>query len=190
MLVASGRVTGVRLGSGEELVAERVVIAGGAWTAPLLQKLGVRIDIRPVKGEMLLYQVAPGMIHAVVQDHGRYAVPRRDGHLLFGSTLVEAGYDDATTEEARVELMAAAAALVPALATAPLVTHWAGLRPGSPDGIPSIGEIPGISGLYVNAGHYRNGVLMAAASARLLADLMLGREPIVSPEPYRVSAGA
>jgi glycine oxidase len=190
VLVASGRVTGVRLGSGEELVAERVVIAGGAWTAPLLQKLGVRIDIRPVKGEMLLYQVAPGMIHAVVQDHGRYAVPRRDGHLLFGSTLVEAGYDDATTEEARVELMAAAAALVPALATAPLVTHWAGLRPGSPDGIPSIGEIPGISGLYVNAGHYRNGVLMAAASARLLADLMLGREPIVSPEPYRVSAGA
>lgn len=186
VLVVGDRVTGVRLTSGEEIHAERVVIAGGAWTAPLLQKLGMQLDIRPVKGEMLLYRVAPGMIRAVVQDHGRYAVPRRDGHLLFGSTLAEAGYDDTPSAEGRAELMAAASTLIPSLASAPLVAHWAGLRPGSPDGIPFIGEVPGASGLYVNAGHYRNGVLLAAASARLLADLMCSREPIVSPEPYRI----
>lgn len=190
LLISGGRIAGVRMANGEELHAAQVLVAGGAWTAPLLRKIGVRLDIRPVKGEMLLYRVDPGMIRAVVQDHGRYAVPRRDGHLLFGSTLVEAGYDDTATAEARAELMAAAAALIPALASAPLLTHWAGLRPGSPRGIPSIGEVPGVPGLYVNAGHYRNGVLMAAASARLLADLMVGREPIVAPEPYRISVVA
>ncbi|MDX9741034.1 MAG: glycine oxidase ThiO [Gammaproteobacteria bacterium] len=190
LLVAGDRITGVRMADGEELQAERVVVAGGAWTAPLLKRIGVDVDVRPVKGEMLLYRSTPGLIRAVVQDHGRYAIPRRDGHLLFGSTLAEVGYDDAATAEARSELAAAAALLIPALASAPLLTHWAGLRPGSPRGIPSIGEVPGVPGLYVNAGHYRNGVLMAAASARLLADLMIGREPIVAPEPYRISVDA
>lgn len=184
LLVSGGRGGGVRLAGGAELHAERVVVAGGAWTAPLLEPAGIALAVRPVKGEMLLYRAAPDLVRSVVQDHGRYAVPRRDGHLLFGSTLEEAGYDDATTVEARAELALAAAALVPALGSLTPVSHWAGLRPGSPRGVPSIGEVPGVDGLYVNAGHHRNGVLMAAGSARLLADLILGRTPIVPPGPY------
>ena len=72
----------------------------------------------------------------------------------------------------------------PALADAEVVGHWAGLRPGSPEGIPNIGEVPGYSGLWLNCGHFRNGLVLAPASCQLLADLMLGREPIVDPAPY------
>jgi glycine oxidase len=73
---------------------------------------------------------------------------------------------------------------VPALAQHPVEQQWAGLRPGSPRGIPSIGAVPGVEGLYVNTGHFRNGLLLAPASARLLADLIVGRAPLVDPSPF------
>jgi len=98
--------------------------------------------------------------------------------------MEEVGFDKAVTRDARQELAAAAEALVPALAKVPLERHWAGLRPGSPDGIPYIGPHPHIEGLYLNSGHFRNGVVMAPASAHLLADLMLGRRPILNPAPF------
>ena len=71
-----------------------------------------------------------------------------------------------------------------AAAEAEVVGHWAGLRPGSPEGIPYIGPVPGHEGLWLNCGHYRNGLVLAPASCRLLADLLLGREPIIDPAPY------
>jgi glycine oxidase len=78
--------------------------------------------------------------------------------------------------------------IVPALADYPVEHHWAGLRPGSPEGIPYIGEVPGVRGLHVNAGQYRNGLVLAPASTRLMADLLLKRRPIIDPAPYRLSA--
>jgi glycine oxidase len=101
-----------------------------------------------------------------------------------GSTLEYTGFDKSTTEEALASLRASAAELLPALAKAEAVGHWAGLRPGSPDGIPYIGELESHPGLWLNCGHFRNGLVLAPASCRLLADLMLGREPIVDPRPY------
>ncbi len=184
LLVADGRVHGVRTASGAVIEADCVIVAGGAWSGELLAALGIRSDIRPVKGQMLMYRTAPGTVRSILQSEGRYAVPRRDGHVLFGSTLEDAGFDAATTDEAREALAAAAAAMLPMLATAPLVRHWAGLRPGSGKGIPAIGAVPGCEGLFVNAGHFRNGVLLALASARLLTDLLLGRQPIVDPAEY------
>jgi glycine oxidase len=118
---------------------------------------------------------------------GRYVIPRNDGRILAGSTLEEAGYDKTTTAEARESLYDSALRIIPALAECPVEHHWAGLRPGSPDGIPFIGAVPGIGGLHVNAGHYRNGLVLAPASTRLLVDQLLGRTPIVDPEPYRLS---
>lgn len=184
VIVANGRVRGVRMQSGETIETECVIVAGGAWSGELLAPLGVATGIRPVKGQMLLYRGAPGLLRTVLQDHGYYAVPRRDGQILFGSTLEDAGFDGSTSAAARAELSAAAAALAPALAGLPLLRQWAGLRPGSPEGVPSIGPVPGIEGLHLNVGHYRNGVLLAPGSARLLADLMLGRAPIVPPAAY------
>ena len=88
------------------------------------------------------------------------------------------------TEAARQELLSAADEIIPGLLEYPIVNHWAGLRPGTSEGIPYISEHPEVKELYVSAGHFRNGVVMGPASARLLADIMLKREPILDPAPY------
>ncbi len=182
-----GRVRGIETSTGA-FEAERVVVAGGAWSADLLAPLGVDIDIRPVRGQMLLYRATPGLLSRIVIEQGHYLIPRRDGHVLAGSTLEEAGFDKSTTVDARVALARFAEGLAPALAGVEVVRQWAGLRPGSPSGIPYIGAVPGIGGLYVNAGHYRNGVLLAPGSARLLSDILLRESRIVDPAPYAVRA--
>lgn len=167
---------------------DKIVVATGAWSGELLATLGLSLPVEPVKGQMILYKCEPGFLPSMVLAKGRYAIPRRDGHILVGSTLEHEGFDKTPTDVARESLQASAEELIPALAKQPIVGHWAGLRPGSPDGIPFIGPVPGFEGLWLNCGHYRNGLVLAPASCRLLADLMLGREPIVDPTPYAPSA--
>jgi glycine oxidase len=186
-LVEGGRVRGVRTNSGD-LHADQVVICAGAWTAPLLEDLGKQPDIQPVRGQMILFHARPGQISHITLYRERYVIPRRDGRILVGSTLEHEGFNKATTAEAKEALYRAAVELFPLLKHTPIEDHWAGLRPSSPRGIPFIGAYPGITGLYLNAGHYRNGVVTGPASARLVADLMLGREPIIDPAPYGLGA--
>jgi glycine oxidase len=183
LLIRGGRVTGVRTAQGV-YAADVVVVAAGAWSGRLLTEQAVRPEIRPVRGQMLLFRGPPGLVSRVILGPRHYVIPRRDGRVLVGSTMEEAGFDAGTTAVAREELLAAAVGLVPALADCPLERHWAGLRPGSPDGVPYICEHPEVAGLYLNSGHFRNGVVMAPASARLLADLVSGRAPILDPTPY------
>lgn len=189
LLHRGGRILGVQL-AGEELGADVVVIASGAWSSGLLSDLdeqtATRCEIRPVRGQMLLFKGPLGLISRIILDHRHYVIPRRDGRVLVGSTMEEAGFDKTTTTEARIELMEAAYRLIPVLADVPLEHHWAGLRPGSPTGVPYIGEHPGIAGLFINSGHFRNGVVMGPASARLLVDLIQGRSPILNPQPYAI----
>lgn len=179
----SGRICGVQTDRGE-LRAEHVVLAAGAWSGELLSALGLDLPVQPVKGQMILYKCAPSFLTSMVLAKGRYAIPRKDGHVLVGSTLEFAGFDKTPTSEALVSLQASAEALLPGLAHAEVVGHWAGLRPGSPEGIPFIGELPEHPGLWLNCGHYRNGLVMAPASCELLKNLMLGEVPIVDPRPY------
>ena len=178
-----GRVTGVHTAQGD-MHADQVVLAAGAWSGELMKTLGIELPVVPVKGQMILYKCAEDFLPAMVLANGRYAIPRRDGHILIGSTLEHAGFDKTPTDEALASLQASAIELLPALADAEVVGHWAGLRPGSPEGIPFIGPVPDHDGLWLNCGHYRNGLVLAPASCQLLADLMLGREPIVDPAPY------
>lgn len=178
-----GRISGVETSQGL-IEADQVVLAAGAWSGELLAKLGLALPVEPVKGQMILYKCADDFLPSMVLANGRYAIPRKDGHILVGSTLEYAGFDKTPTDEALASLQASAVALLPALADAEVVGHWAGLRPGSPEGIPYIGEVPEYPGLWLNCGHFRNGLVLAPASCQLLADLMLGREPIVDPAPY------
>ena len=177
------RVNGVRTEQGD-FIADSVVLAAGAWSGELLAKLGLQLPVEPVKGQMILYRCAPNFLSSMVLAKGRYAIPRRDGHILIGSTLEHAGFDKTPTGEALSSLRASAEELIPALAGRELVNHWAGLRPGSPQGIPFIGEVPGHQGLWLNTGHYRNGLVLAPASCQLLADLMQKRSPIIEAAPY------
>lgn len=178
-----GQVTGVRC-EGAVMAADKVVICGGAWSGEIARQLGIELPVRPVKGQMLLFRAAPGLLRQVVLWDGYYLIPRRDGRILIGSTLEETGFDKQTTDEARELLTQQAFRILPALKNHPIEHHWAGLRPGSPDGVPFIGPVPGLEGLYVNAGQYRNGVVTGLASARLLKNLVLDEAPILAPGCY------
>lgn len=181
---SQNRICGVRTEVGE-IHADQVVLTAGAWSGELLATLGLALPVQPVKGQMILFKCADDFLPAMVLARTRYAIPRRDGHILVGSTLEHAGFDKTPTEQALASLKASAEELLPALQGAEVVGHWAGLRPGSPEGIPFIGPVASHPGLWLNCGHYRNGLVLAPASCQLLADLMLGREPIVDPAPYR-----
>ena len=182
-IARQGRVLGVRTAEGE-LYGNQVVLAAGAWSALLLADLGISLPVEPVKGQMILYKGSPGQLSVMVLAKGRYAIPRRDGHILVGSTLEFENFDKTPTASARTSLQASAVELLPELARSQIVGHWAGLRPGSPEGIPFIGPVPGYSGLWLNCGHYRNGLVLAPASCRLLADLITGRQPIIDARDY------
>jgi glycine oxidase len=182
------RVTGVTTVQGKFYPASHVVIANGAWSGKLLQQMQIDLPIRPVKGQMILLKPAAVLLQHIVLSDGRYLIPRADGHIVVGSTVEEAGFDTAPTAAALLELQNFAQQLLPVLATASLERQWAGLRPGCGEGIPYIGAHPQIRGLYVNAGHFRNGIVMAPASAELLAELLTGRKPHIDPQPYALTA--
>ena len=190
-IVERARVTGIvstenrveRLDTSEgSFAAEHYVVAAGAWSKKLLGNQGLQLDIKPVRGQMLLYRAQPGMLRHIILQNGAYLIPRDDGHILAGSTLEDVGFDKATTEEARVALHARALGMLPQLAEAEFIQHWAGLRPGSPGNIPTIARHPQFENLYINSGHFRYGVTMAPASAQILANRLFNRE-----QPFDVS---
>jgi len=181
-----GRLQRLRTSIGA-LPAERCIVAAGAWSAALLKSTGVMLDHAPVKGQMLLLRPPAPLISRIILNEGYYLIPRRDGRILVGSTQEQTGFDKSISAVAHAELRAAAQRMVPALADAEVEHHWAGLRPGSPQGVPIIDQHPEIRGLYICTGHFRNGLAMAPASARLLADGVLGRSPILDPAPYRLT---
>jgi glycine oxidase len=186
-LCGSGKLAAVSTSQGR-FAADQFVIATGAWSGVALPGMDGVPNVRPIRGQMLLFKLEPGALETILFRNGLYLIPRRDGHLLVGSTLEDAGFDKSTDADTRRHLHAEAAELLPALAGMQPVQHWAGLRPGSPDNIPVIDRHPDFDNVFVNTGHYRYGVTMAPASAELLVDLMEGRTPALDPAPYRWQA--
>ena len=181
---ADGRVVGLDT-TGGRIGADVVVICAGAWSAGLLIGLGAEPPgIRPVRGQMLAFTAPRGLLERIVLTEDHYLIPRTDGTVLAGSTVEDAGFDAAPTGAGRAELFDAATRLLPPLAEAQVAAHWAGLRPGSDDGIPTIAPHPALAGLWINAGHFRNGIVTAPASAELAADQVAGRVPALDPSPY------
>lgn len=175
----------VEAGRHGRLQAPEVVIAAGAWSARLLSGLGVQLPVSPVRGQILWYLLPRPVLKRVLIHRGHYLIPRHEGVVLAGSTVEDVGFDSSTTEAAAGTLRAAAAGMVPLLGTLAVQGQWAGLRPGSPDGIPIIGPVAGLEGLWVNTGHFRNGVQLAPASAELLAAMMTGAGCAIDPAPFR-----
>ena len=189
--LAQNRITNINTTLGQFNV-NQLVISAGAWTGQLFRKLfpwimGDVPKIAPVKGQMLLFEAQPETLRTMVLDGDQYLIPRHDGKILAGSTVEQNGFNKTTTIEARNRLNEFALNLLPALKNAPLIHHWAGLRPGTEQGIPYIGKHPEISNLSINAGHFRNGLVLGPASAQLMVDLVLGRPTAVAAEPYQLS---
>jgi glycine oxidase len=180
--VVGGRVTGVvaRVGGmAETIAATHVVVAAGAWTERLAAPLGLHVETRPIRGQIVLLRLERQVLGRVVNRGLDYLVPREDGRLLVGSTLEDAGFDRATTPDTIERLRGVARDLLGDVADAAVERAWAGLRPGSVDGLPTIGRVPGVANAYVAAGHFRAGIHQSAGTAVLVADLVTGRQPAV-----------
>jgi len=182
--IQNGKITGLRSERGI-ISADCFLLAAGAWSGQLGTQAGLQIKVEPVRGQMLLLKGEPGLLRRMVLSDSHYLIPRRDGRILVGSTLEYVGFDKSVTDEATRELERAAEDIYPGiLGRCEIETQWAGLRPGSPEGVPYIGMHPEIDNLFVCSGHFRNGFVLGPASARLAADLVLGREPVLEPGVY------
>ncbi|MBV8343877.1 MAG: glycine oxidase ThiO [Candidatus Eremiobacteraeota bacterium] len=158
------------------VAAGAIVNACGAWAG--------RVDgvpahcappVAPIKGQMIALAAPIGLVRRPTWVPGAYLVPRDDGRLLIGATVESAGFDERITAAGVHELLHAALAAAPALRDFAITESWAGLRPGTPDGLPFLGRTP-LEGLLLATGHYRNGILMAPATARSIADAVEGRD--------------
>ncbi len=178
-----GRAVGVDL-DGETLRADAVVIAAGSWSG-LVQ--GVSLDprvVRPARGQMVQLQTRlPLFSHVLFSDKG-YVIPRADGRVIVGSTLEFAGFEKHVTAEGLHRILSLAMEICPALASAPVQETWAGLRPYTDDHLPILGAGP-LPGLFLATGHFRNGILLAPITAKLLAQAVLGETPSVDLAPFR-----
>lgn len=169
----------------KKFYAGTTVVTSGAWSHQLLSKTLVSGPIWPIRGQMLLYKPGPQLLNTIVLSGNKYLIPRKDGHILVGSTLEDVGFDKTTTEHACTELRGFAESMLPALANYPILQQWAGLRPASPAGIPQIGPICGYENLFINAGHFRNGVVLAPGSVQILMEQMLGESSSLDCSPYQ-----
>lgn len=168
-----------------EFAADYYIVSAGAWSKEILGAHALKLDIKPIKGQMLLFKFDTPPVHTIVLKNDLYLIPRQDGHLLIGSTLEDVGFDKQTTTIARDHLLRRAQAILPVLHKMPITQHWSGLRPGSPNNIPTIGQHPMISNLFINSGHFRYGVTMAPASAEILVNEMTGAPQPFDPTPYQ-----
>lgn len=170
VIIENGCVTGIR--TKRSSYASRVIInCAGAWAGGIGPH---SLPVRPVKGQMLAVVGGPKLKYVIRTQHV-YLVPRRDGRIVIGSTLEEAGFNK-QTEPAMIEgLLRAAVELVPALTKARQHDTWAGLRPGTPDDLPILGESP-TNGYFLATGHYRDGILLAPVTARVMVDAIIGKD--------------
>jgi len=164
--------------------AERVVICAGAWSDALLKRLGFKLPLKPIRGQMVLMKLPQPVLRCIVHEGPHYLVPRDDGRVLVGSTLEDVGFDTRTTEQAINELISFARSILPALRAAEIEHAWAGLRPGSDLPNPLIGPLPNYDNVLVAAGHFRWGLYLSPGTATLLRQVMLGEEPQIPLEDF------
>ena len=181
LLLEGGRVAGVEI-AGERLAAQSVVIAAGAWSS-LVEGVGlVPSSVRPVRGQLVRFDVQPPPLRGIVFGAGGYLVPRLEGHLVAGSTMEDAGFDKSVTGAGVAAILERAALLCPSLGQTPIGALWAGLRPSCVDGLPALGPVPGVPGLHLAVGHLRNGIALTPVTADLIAAGVLGKTLELAPE--------
>lgn len=168
------------------LTAGRYLLAAGAWSEGLLAPLGWQLGIRPVRGQIALLNTGTAGVRPLLLRGKLYVVPRGDGLVLVGSTEEDAGFDARTTAAVIADLLEFAASLALDLAGAAVERCWAGLRPGSPDGKPFLGAVPGVDNLFIAAGHFRAGIQLSPGTALVMKQLLLGEKPAIPLEDFRL----
>jgi glycine oxidase len=171
LVMDGNRCTGVKTSARETFAAGHVVLAAGCWTSQL-REAAPYAPTRPVRGQMVALRNFGKPIRRVLRSEHGYIVPRdqaRPQKLVAGSTLENAGYEKAVTSGGIEQILSAVNELAPSLACAEIVETWSGLRPGTPDQLPILGPTD-VEGLLVATGHYRNGILLAPITAKLITE--------------------
>ena len=183
VVVEGGAAVGVEL-DGETLAAGAVVVAAGSWSG-LVEGAGVPATVvRPARGQLVSIETRPPLFRHVVSLHGRgYLVPRRDGSVLAGSTVEMAGFRKEVTVGGLAAILTLARTLIPDLADAPVTGSWSNFRPFTEDHLPVLGTT-GVRGLVLATGHFRNGILLAPATAEAVAELVATGRSTVDLTPF------
>lgn len=186
--IRGNRIESVQTSAGE-IQAGTYCITAGAWSGQLLEQLNIANGILPVRGQMILYRCPQRPLEHIINEGPRYLVSRKDGHLLVGSCQEEVGFDKSTTKQIVEELKSLAESLLPQLQSATIERSWAGLRPGTFDGFPYLGPIPGLERAFVATGHFRSGLHLSTGTAVTMGQLIRGLEPEIELTAFRVGRG-
>lgn len=158
---------------GEDLYADRVVLAAGSWAAEIAIEGAATLPVKPVRGQMLELAWPAQALGRIVWGPGCYVVPWRTGSFRVGATVEDAGFDERATVTGVRGLIDAVCRIIPSAAIAALPQVRVGLRPGSPDDLPLLGRSQVIPGLVYATGHYRNGIMLAPLTAHAVAEMLL-----------------
>jgi glycine oxidase len=171
-----GRLTAAVTPHGE-ITAGKFCVTAGAWSSQLLATAGMPLEVIPVRGQIVLLEPSTVRLTRVIERDKRYLVPRRDGHILIGSTEELTGFEKINTDEGIRGLLEFAFTICPTLREAHIKRCWSGLRPCAVRGRPYIGPVPGWENLLVATGHFRSGLHLSPATAEILVSLIQGQSP-------------
>lgn len=152
--------------------ANSFIISAGPWSGKILGAGNKKVQLKPVLGQMLCVKFPKPPFVPIVLDGEHYFIPRKDGHTLIGSTMEEVGFSKNLTNTAKNMLMQWACTLYPDIAKTQFIKHWAGLRPATDNGKPYLGRLEAYENIYMNAGHFRKGILQAPICAREIAGMV------------------
>ncbi|HEX4208928.1 MAG TPA: glycine oxidase ThiO [Candidatus Binataceae bacterium] len=184
ILTTGGRANGVQLHDGSSLEADLVVIAAGAWSHMLRGLEADHVTVHPVRGQIACFEGRPSLLGPPVFSSRGYLVPRRDGRVLAGSTMEQAGFNRSVTLAGIERIVSAALTIVPALSNLAFREAWAGLRPATRDLMPVLGFSPSVPNVIYASGHFRSGILLSALTGEIVADLVAGRQSTVDLNPF------
>jgi glycine oxidase len=183
LLVEGDRVAGVGFGM-ESLRADETVLATGSWSHAWGRDLNASIPVRPIRGQMVALQRYGSGLRTVISGANGYVVAKPDGRMIAGTTVEDVGFEGRPTVDGISSILARIPRLSPRLSNATVTAVWAGLRPGTPDGLPILGRVAPWRGVTLATGHFRNGILLAPITAELIGDLLQRRSPRFDLTPY------
>lgn len=169
LLIENNKITGAEAAT-EKFFAGKVILANGAWTS-LIKAEGLALPpVKPIRGQMIAFQTAKRLFQKVIYSPRGYLVPRFDGRVLAGATVEDVGFEKSVTESGIGFLRENALEIAPSLVNLEIAEKWAGLRPFAADGLPVLGSFPPVENFFIATAHYRNGILLAPLTAKILTE--------------------
>ncbi|HEV3115027.1 MAG TPA: glycine oxidase ThiO [Candidatus Binataceae bacterium] len=175
--IRGGKFSGLRLHDGELIEGDAAVNAAGSWASMIRGIEADNVRLHPVRGQIVCFQARPNLVGPSIFSLRGYAVPRRDGRVLAGSTREMARYSKDVTLEGMESIVRAARDMLPTLGTMRFREAWAGLRPATADFLPVLGPSPSVPGFFYATGHFRSGILLAAITGQVMAAMLSGGRP-------------